>query len=136
MNCHPECFWQCDDPRCLAECKNVYEQPVCRCQNTQYTPNCRVECAPNQCEMGSCPACQVLCEPNPLCGNIQCEELVANWACRKPRNCPYPKCELMCEQPSCEYTGTKNPWKTDYFSWPWILLWILLLVIFVNLKKK
>lgn len=34
------------------------------------------------------------------CQNL-CEATNCGWECSKPTNCPQPKCELMCEQPTC-----------------------------------
>jgi len=107
---------------CFAECKYVTEQPVCTCEFPGFTPSCRVECPPNQCEASACPQCQVLCEPSAACGQIQCEALTATWACRKPSNCAAPQCELNCEQPACRYMGTEDPWKESY---PWALISIV-----------
>ena len=110
--CHPECRWACDDPVCLADCTYVAEDPVCTCSNPGRTPQCYVRCPPDQCESENCPTCETICEPSTACGTITCEQTVAAWACRKPTNCAPPQCELVCELPACEYTGTKNPWET------------------------
>ena len=57
-----------------------------------------------------------------------CEEITAAWACRKPQNCPYPNCQLACEQVlTCEYTGP-DPWPQKS-SFSWLALWIVYGVI-------
>ena len=126
--CHPECRWACDDPVCLAECKIWTEPPVCVCENPLITPVCRVECPADQCESDACPSCETRCDPNTACGNILCEAPVANWACRKPSNCSLPRCELVCEQPACEYSGTEDPWKKSS-DFPWYI--VILASIFI-----
>jgi hypothetical protein len=129
--CHPECRWACDDPVCLAECTSFTEPPVCTCENPLITPVCRVECPPDQCEAESCPNCVTLCDPNTACGNILCEAPVAYWACRKPRNCPLPTCELQCEQPACEYQGNEDPWKKKANSLPWSTIFLIAFIILI-----
>lgn len=63
------------------------------------------------CPSDSCPQCETVCDP-PQCFNQQtyqmyhgcqnlCEATNCGWECSKPTNCPQPKCELMCEQPTC-----------------------------------
>jgi hypothetical protein len=121
----------CDDPVCFPECKIVSEPIICRCDNPLIFPTCRTRCPPNQCEKNQCPACEIICEPTTGCENIECEQLVTSWACRKPSNCALPHCELMCEQPVCRYLGLEDQWKESEkngISW----LAVILIVIFVG----
>ena len=129
--CHPECHWACDEPVCFAECMIVTEPPQCTCANPLIIPICRVDCTTDQCEMEQCPACETICtSPDSSCGDIQCEQTQASWACRKPSSCPQPTCELMCEKPACEYQGLEDPWiKKNEFSW--VLLIAGLVVVFL-----
>ena len=127
--CHPECRWACDDPTCLADCKYVTETPSCICDgNTSLTPNCYVFCPPDQCESENCPACETRCQPVAGCTPL-CLPPVASWACRKPKNCIPPRCELNCEMPACAYTGTEDPWKKSEFPW-WIVALVVLILLF------
>lgn len=121
-SCHPQCRWACDDPVCNAVCHYQCHAPVCQTQcisnSTRcYGPSCSVRCPPNQCESDSCPNCETVCNP-PSCFNPQtyepvtdcqnlCEATNCSWKCEKPTNCPYPKCQLMCEQPACQSSGTR-----------------------------
>jgi hypothetical protein len=130
MSCHPECSWLCDDPICLAECMIVAEPPQCTCENPLIIPVCSVECPPSQCELDQCPVCQTSCTPNTSCGQIQCQQTLTSWACRKPSSCPQPRCELMCEKPACEYVGTADPWvKKNDFSWGILIIGLLALFL-------
>jgi hypothetical protein len=129
MGCHPECRWLCDDPLCLAVCKPIFEQPVCSCANPGVNPVCRVLCAQDQCEMDSCPQCEVQCDPNPNCGAITCEQLVSSWSCRKPSDCALPTCELQCELPFCPYEGPLDPWKEEEKLSPSIILIACIILI-------
>lgn len=113
---HPQCSWQCDNQICDAECKIVYTTPVCTCSTNQTIVDCVVQCDPDQFEINvppSCPNCYTDCTNVTNCNldDIQCEQITAQWACRKP-NCPYPICQLQCEQPNCPYTGQDDVWKT------------------------
>lgn len=111
--CHPECRYACDDPVCSAICEHICEDPVCQFNQTcGYSPSCSVRCPADMCESDACPQCETICSPPPVeeCGDVLCEETVCAWKCRKPFNCPLPRCELNCEHPACEYTGnTTSP---------------------------
>jgi len=137
MSCHPECYWMCDNPTCRAECKIMYEPPVCICDgNPSRKPQCSIRCPPDQCEMNQCPNCETICEPLANCEPL-CEQVVATWACRKPPSCPSPKCELQCEMPACPYGGTKDPWAIESpFPW-WALaigIFLFLIIVLSSLK--
>src|SRR5277367_1549324 len=102
--CHPECAYECSFPVCVAICKPICTFPQCLlCEyispyNTTLCSSvntaCSVYCPSDQCEMDSCPVCEVLC--NPLCQNVPieknctilCEEIVCAWKCEKPKFCP------------------------------------------------
>lgn len=104
--CHPLCSWLCDDPTCPAVCQPICSQPACQFNQTcGYSPVCSVRCPADQCESDSCPACETICADPPSldCGVIECEITTCSWQCRKPLHCPYPRCELQCEHPACEY---------------------------------
>lgn len=106
--CHPQCRWLCDDPVCHAVCKPICAPPVCQFNQTcPYSPSCSVRCPADQCENDQCPACETLCAPPPAleCGEIECEAVECAWQCNKPIYCPYPRCELQCEHPACEYSA-------------------------------
>ena len=130
MGCHPECTWLCSEPVCIAECKYVTEPPVCICEDPSVPPNCRIECAEDQCETESCPNCEIFC--NEECGSANCLPLISTWACRKP-DCPYPVCELNCEMPSCPYEGP-DPWEkeSEPVQWWFILVVLLLIIVFTK----
>lgn len=111
----PQCTWQCDAPQCDAVCVPQCEPPVCEiscvgAENdvTCAPPQCRVTCPEDQVGfLEECPRCETVCEPaactpagaecTPLCEATRC-----SWACRRPRTCPEPTCELVCEAPACE----------------------------------
>ena len=115
----PTCRYLSDDPVCHAVCA-----PVCapaQCEVCQLTDNstpvncldasqyCRVQCPSPGAAIDECPQCETQCEP--LCGSsdnciIVCEAPDCGWRCQKPRNCPKPICELQCEAPACEASGT------------------------------
>ena len=117
QECHPECSWACDSPVCPAVCEPVCEAPVCEiCDNSTghicYPQGgCYTRCPSDQCEADSCPVCETLCPhacyDAPAC-YIQCQETMCSWRCRKPTNCPYPRCELQCEHPACEHSGASS----------------------------
>jgi len=111
--CHPECRYACDDPVCPAICEPICEQPLCIFNETcSYSPQCSVVCPADMCESDACPACETHCNPSPIeeCGSPLCEATNCYWKCRKPTEaeCPKPRCELSCEQPACEYTGSAS----------------------------
>ena len=111
--CHPECRYACDDPMCLAICEPICEEPRCEFnQSCPYTPQCHVVCPQDMCESDTCPACETHCNPPPVeaCGSPLCEARNCDWKCRKPTEaeCPKPECQLTCEQPACEYTGSAS----------------------------
>lgn len=132
--CHPQCSWMCDDPVCNAECKAV-TTPLCECSDANYTPDCHLECAPDACESIACPPCQTICDPSSCPGTISCQEAISKWACRKPSNCPAPKCELQCQAPTCSYTGTDDVWAKKKFQYWWIILILVLVILFVPMHK-
>lgn len=117
---HPECRYACDDPTCPAVCRHICLEPRCEIQCTNSTnaycnpPNCRVNCPiVDQSESDSCPFCETVCDPPqcmPLNAECQplCEATQCFWQCEKPRNCPKPRCELVCERPACEYSGSSG----------------------------
>jgi len=118
----------------------VTEPPDCTCANPSIIPICRVVCDEGQ-FADECPSCSTLCTPpNELCGDIVCQQTVANWACRKPSSCPQPICELVCESPpqQCEYSGLLDPWKkNDDFSWGiFFAVLAALFVLSINVVRK
>merc|ERR1711916_77400 len=124
--CHPQCKWQCDDPKCPAVCHPVCERPKCQmqCEKTPCAvctvhcqkPVCTIRCPKHTCEKDSCPKCQSVCKPaqchttckapKPKCAPV-CEALNCKNKCVKPTNCAKPKCELQCEKPACEHKESK-----------------------------
>jgi hypothetical protein len=114
--CHPMCSWQCDDPRCNAECEPICEAPTCQVvsppvpshsvmrHGKSAEPDCEIVCPPDQCSADMCPQCETRCQPLvDACDGcvIQCEQPVCSWVCRMPTTCPKPTCVLQCELPSC-----------------------------------
>ena len=112
----PECTYQCDDPQCPAVCEPVCEPVNCEilCDPVD-TPgvcnpvNCQSDCATDGDILNSCPMCEVTCDPlrcQPIdrpCV-IQCQAIQCSWKCVKPTTCPYPRCELQCQLPACEFS--------------------------------
>jgi hypothetical protein len=136
ISCHPPCVWECDVPQCVAECKAVVEPLSCICENSDAVPTCRVECQSNVCELDQCPVCESFCEPLEGCV-YACPPPVANWACRKPSQCPPPTCVLQCENPfaSCIYEGP-DPWvqttptgTTTNMAWSLLVICLVLAVL-------
>ncbi len=111
LACHPECgYVMVENPVCIAECRHVCKPPVCQYQCLEgYTcdsailPSCRVVCPPDQCESDACPACETICDPSDRCMGCSplCEETRCTWQCFKPRICPLPRFEYVCELPAC-----------------------------------
>lgn len=120
FTCHPECSWQCDSPTCPAVCSTSCLPYNCsRCfidPNTNETVDCKkiavgcsITCPSDQCETDFCPQCSISCNAGLCQGEsnciILCHELQCGWSCRKPTDCPYPLCQLNCEQPACEVSS-------------------------------
>jgi hypothetical protein len=116
---NPQCFWQCDNPICYAECSAVCKPPICHIQCLIGDPqlvcnplNCDILCGTDQDILNSCPLCDVECQelrclPGFSC-EILCEEIDCAWNCQKPQTCPYPRCELQCNPPACEFSGSNT----------------------------
>lgn len=117
------CKYLCDDPVCNATCIPnivIHSYPNCTLQCTNnYTISKINYCQRLDCkfvqppgisfELEQCPMVEIQCN-RPRCfylpSNVQCDPICeapppAQWHCIKPINCPLPKCELQCEQPSC-----------------------------------
>lgn len=111
----PECRYACDDPVCPAVCRAECKPARCEYECDPSEPHavcsppiCHTHCtsALDSSPSDSCPSCETRCEPLRCRGNVMpchtlCEALECTWNCQKPRNCPRPRCELMCEQPAC-----------------------------------
>lgn len=112
--CHPTCSWQCDDPGCVAECTPYCSPPQCILECITSDPSqcglmkCHNLCATDQCEIPTCPACDIECNVELICTDCQvvCEQIECSWVCEKPTDCPYPSCILECESPACECVPT------------------------------
>lgn len=113
--CHPQCTWQCDDPACPAICEaNCTDTcPTSSCDNAGCTCESFSEAKLNNCTPpleSACPTCEAIqsginCQKNngQECScNISCELTSCTWDCQTPSNCPKPKCELQCEEPTCQ----------------------------------
>lgn len=117
--CHPQCSWKCDDPKCPAICDPICEPPKCHtscaepknaiCDVKCEKPDCEIKCPDKGSELFGAPGCVTVCKqphcvthcqaPKPECEAV-CEEPKCDWKCHKPA-CPKPKCELVCENPTC-----------------------------------
>lgn len=120
----PECRYIADDPVCHAECKAHCDFD---CQFHFFNPNmsapvtaipyCVAHCvSADVSEMDSCPSCEIKCRAAPgVCPpdkcQIQCGVPISSWVCRKPKDCPLPTFQLMCERPACE--SQTETWATD-----------------------
>lgn len=134
--CHPVCSWICDNPICDAIVEPVCELPNCTviCQGEQNPSNClqrscHIECPEDSCSLDSCPMCETICM-SPICPEsyncvAMCEPTSCSWSVHKPRVCPRPQCELVCEQPACLAMSNTNTIHTPWIS---ILLSIFVLV--------
>jgi hypothetical protein len=121
----PQCSWACDDPVCDADCKAYALPPQCECVGRpDITPTCYAQCSGTQ-DYDACPTCEVVCNLSSCPTTVECEQLEAYWACRKPSNCPQPTCQLQCEHPACEYTGPNDPWATAGNAFP---VWAIVLL--------
>jgi len=111
--CHPECVGQIDTELvCVSNCTAIC--PGITCQLAPHvlfgdspifpTPNCYQRCPPDQCEVDSCPVCEIVCDPLPGY-QIECEMITCSWYCIEPDqiSCPVPEDdEIVCDAPSCE----------------------------------
>jgi hypothetical protein len=120
-NCHPQCAWSCESPKCNTICGPKCKAPKCsvRCKgfNTKSCrmecgkPNCRVVCPkePYLCAAKDCakcktecsrPVCQVACKKGigdeQPCRNV-CSQPVCHWDCKEPSGCAKPKCSMKCD---------------------------------------
>ena len=111
---HPTCSWQCDNPTCVTQPKPICRKPVCHVEcSVGYPelcspPSCYVECPSDGASLDSCPTCETICAP-PVCPptnvcTVLCEQTNCDW---KPVPCKlvYPKCERVCGEPACVYSG-------------------------------
>ena len=132
----PQCAWACDNPQCSTECVPVPSEPNCICVNH---PEIQVECSvtcTTEYTSDLCPICEPTCLLGRCPTQIQCEEISASWACRPPANCQQPLCQLVCEQPFCEYQGGGDPFPpapAKPFAWWAILLLLLAAMILLNI---
>ena len=119
LDCHPQCSWKCDDPKCEAVCSPICEPLTCHteclpplqpsCEVKCAEPSCEIKCPEEPCTSDDCASCFVDCE-NPECVTrcksappecqVVCDPLKCEQECHKP-NCQKPKCELVCENPHC-----------------------------------
>ena len=104
-----ECRYMCDDPLCHPVCEAVCSPPNCEtvCDSGSCSePDCEITCPGDQLFDESCPMCETVCAPT--CSNctVLCEATNCNWYCVPPTECDEPVCELICESPACEFTGT------------------------------
>ena len=110
----PECSYQCDDPICAAVCEPICKPIVCNIlcsqgESSNCNPiQCGTQCPTDQDILGSCPLCEITCQPlrclpNNIC-EIQCHAIECSWKCVKPNDCPYPRCQLQCQAPACEFS--------------------------------
>lgn len=105
-----KCRYMCDDPVCNALCDALCEAPRCNIP-APYTNSleCEIRCPPSAClQKDACPSCTIKAvnaTQNHLCLRF-CSAPVCACACRKPSDCPVPRCQLMCDQHSCESQST------------------------------
>lgn len=101
-----QCRYVCDDPTCNVFCDPMCEAPVCNIPQ-QYAAIliCEIRCPPSSClDKNSCPSCTIKANNatlSAICAR-HCSAPVCACSCRKPTDCPVPKCQLMCEKHSCE----------------------------------
>lgn len=115
-DCHPQCFWVCDDPVCTASCQascsttcptTPCDDQDCHCASfsepsiSNCTPplsapctTCQLEQIGSECKNsnGTSCSCTLLC-------NQEC-----TWDCQTP-NCKEPNCQLQCERPACDVSA-------------------------------
>jgi len=112
----PNCQWTCNDPLCNSECIEVCNPPICITECNPSQPGvcnpveCEIRCPTDQNVLQSCPSCETICQPlrcSPIDRDCQilCEAVICSWQCSLPLICPYPICELSCEQPACEFSS-------------------------------
>lgn len=122
LQCRPTCRWHCDDPICEQTCEPKCASPVCKtfcqhvddnsCQTTCEEPKCTVICPAH---MGQCkgPDCKGPNKCTTVCGAPECKtqcarsceskcaDPVCQYECEKPKECPQPRCQMVCDHDAC-----------------------------------
>jgi hypothetical protein len=146
-DCHPLCHWTCSDPPCrptvVSICQSVNCSYSCAAPNDTITcdaPTCTMLCPADQCELDSCPVCEIQCEElqcssttdETINCTTHCAEPQCDWHATAPRHCTAPTCELACEAPACEGQASDASSRVDLLN----IILLQCIVTFLHMGRR